>query len=360
MHAQLKNVIPLPTFETAQNRRQKVRAAGLDPNYWYPVEYDSAVKTGAVVEVKFWKRSYALFRGEDGVLRAVENRCAHRQLKLTLGNVTGCHLVCGYHGWAYDGDGCVAHIPHDLFGKTMPKVQIASFPVKVRYGLIWMFFGRPELAETRGIPDIPELQGPDRWSFVPVDFVWKAHHSMIIDNVSDFTHAYLHRKYAPFTDAKLTLCETRGDAVHVTYDTKVGGGPIYKYFIDHKTTNTNAIELCYEYPFQWSNTGDKIKHHCFVLPIDEHTTRSFFLFYFRGFRFPFSPVEIPQWLMDPFLRLGNRMLMKPLLEQDGVAVEAEQLGYNDHFREPLVELSPAVHAFQTLTIRKWEEYLKAA
>lgn len=35
-------------------------------------------------------------------------------------------------------------------------------------------------------------------------FTWQAHHSMIIDNVNNFTHAYLHRKYRPFVDAKLT------------------------------------------------------------------------------------------------------------------------------------------------------------
>ena len=43
------------------------------------------------------------------------------------------------------------------------------------------------------------------------------------------------------------------------------------------------MELCYEYPYQWSNTDGKIKHWCFVLPIDGTTTRAFFLFYFDSF-----------------------------------------------------------------------------
>ena len=51
------------------------------------------------------------------------------------------------------------------------------------------------------MPEIPELEGPAPWASVAVDFVWAAHHSLIIENVSDFSHAHLHRKYRPFNDA---------------------------------------------------------------------------------------------------------------------------------------------------------------
>ena len=54
--------------------------------------------------------------------------------------------------------------------------------------------------------------------------------------------------------------------VYVSYDAKIGQGPIYSRVVDHARTNTNRMDLCYEYPFQWSNTDDRIKHHCFVLP----------------------------------------------------------------------------------------------
>src|SRR5262245_62625214 len=87
-----------PSFAAARSRHQQVRAAGLHPDYWYPVEYDANVRREQVVEVRFWGRSIALYRGVDGRLRAMENRCAHRQLALSLGAVTGCGLTCAYHG----------------------------------------------------------------------------------------------------------------------------------------------------------------------------------------------------------------------------------------------------------------------
>ena len=346
-----------PGFEEAGNLRQQARAAGMDPDYWYAVEEVRRVKPGTVVEIVFWKHSIALFRAKDGSFHAVEDRCAHRQLKLSLGEVQDCRLVCAYHGWQYDGDGQRAGGPREHLGENCQNVSIRSYPVKVRYGLVWLFPGDPEKAESREIPDIPELEGPDRWACVPLTFTWSAHHSMIIDNVSDFTHAHLHRKYRPFVGATLTHCETIGDDVHLSYDTRVGRGRISGRFVDHKKLDTNHMDLCYQYPYQWSNTDDAIKHWLFVLPIDERTTRTFFLFYFKSLKIPILPVHIPRFAMTLVLKVSNRFLIAPLLSQDQYALEGEQEGYEKHWDAPSVEFNPVVEAFQDVTVRKWREYL---
>ena len=349
-----------PSFEEARNLRQRARAAGMDPDYWYAVEEVRRVKPGTVVEVVFWGHSIALYRAEDGSFRAVENRCLHRQLKLSLGVVEGCRLVCAYHGWEYDENGCVAAIP-DLFGRDrVPRLSIRTYPVQVRYGLVWLFPGDPELAEERRIPEIPELEGRGRWACVPLTATMSAHHSMVIDNVCDFSHAYLHRRYRPFMGATLTRNETLGDSVHLAYETRVGRGRISGLFVDHERLDTNHMELCYEYPYQRSNTDDEIKHWLFVLPIDERTTRAFFLFYFKSLKIPFLPVRIPRFAMTAVLRIAKRMLIGPLLTEDRVAVEAEQEGYERHWDAPPIEVNPVVRAFQKVTVRKWQEHLERA
>ena len=329
----------------------------MDPDYWYAVAEAGRIKPGTIVEVTFWKQSIALYRDAEGSFRALTNRCVHRQIELTLGQVEGCDLVCGYHGWRYDGDGQVVGIP-DLFGREqLPKLSVRSFPVKVRYGLVWLFPGNPDLAEVRQIPEIPELEGPGRWACVPITLTCNAHHSIVIDNVSDFSHAYLHRKYRPFTGAELTRCETVGDDVHLEYDTKVGRGRISGLFVDHSRVNTNHMHLCFQYPYQWSNTDDEIKHWLFVLPMDERTTKCFFLFYFRSLKIPKAPIRIPRFAMVTVLKLANRSLIGPLLGQDRVAVEAEQRGYEQFWDAPPIELNPVVREFQQVIVRKWSEHL---
>jgi phenylpropionate dioxygenase-like ring-hydroxylating dioxygenase large terminal subunit len=353
-----------PSFEDASNRRQKARAAGMNPDYWYAVEWDKNVARGQVKEVVFWKQSIALFRAQDGTLSAIEDRCAHRQLKLSQGHVEGCQLVCPYHGWQYDGGGKCVRIPHELFGSKMPEFRVRKYPIQVKHGLIWIFPGDAKLASERAIPEIPELAGPDPWGLIPVDIIIKGHHSMVIDNVSDFTHAYLHRKYRPFWDAKLTRLESVGDKVLLEYDTLIGGGGLTAHFVNRNNADTNHIKLGYEYPYQWSNTDDHIKHWCFVLPIDEQTTRAIFLFYFAHdlIKLPgMGTLRLPGWFLRRVLMpLAKRFHVDPLLAEDGWAVALEQDGYNRHYEKPIAELNPAVHEFQALTIRKWEEHLAKA
>ena len=349
---------PPPAFEQATNLRQQVRATGLDPDYWYAVEEVRNIKPGTVVEVVFWKCSIALYRSNDGSFHALENRCAHRQIKLSLGEVQGCKLVCAYHGWQYDQEGRRVDVIQDATRGELPKPSIRAYPVKVRYGLVWLFPGDPAHAEQRQIPDIPELEGVSRWACVPLDFTWGAHHSMIVDNVIDFSHAHLHRRYRPFVGADLTRCETIGDSVHLAYDTKVGRGRISGKFVDHKRLDTDRMELCFQYPYQRSNTGDEIKHWMFVLPIDERTTRVFFRFYFKSLKIPGLSVRIPRFAMDLVMKLSSRLLIEPLLDQDRHAVEAEQEGYEKHWDAPPIEFNPVVKAFQQVTVRKWREYLQ--
>lgn len=346
-----------PTFEEAKQKRQKARAAGLDPNYWYAVELESALPKGKVQRVTFWGTHVALYRDDFGALRAVEDRCAHRHVPLSIGDVRGDRIVCQYHGWEFDRDGKLAAIPHDMFGMKMPQCRLRAYPVKVRYGLIWIFFGDAERANEVAIPTIPDLEGEDSWACVPVDFTVKAHHSMIIDNVSDFTHEHLHRKYKPFSEAKLLKLESTEDAVFLTYDTKVGQGKITKHFIDRVQADTTRMDLAYQYPYQWSNTGGHIKHWLFVLPIDERTTRTFYLFHFKSFKVPMMPLRIPRRLMEPIIKAANQLHIRPLLVQDAIACEAEQAGWERHWDQPVAEVNPAVHAFQTLTIKKWEKHL---
>lgn len=356
-----------PRFTDGQSRRQKGRAAGLDPHFWYAVELSARLRPGRAVGVDFLGQiPIVIFRTADGKnLYALEDRCVHRQLKLSLGQVEGCRLVCGYHGWQYDGSsGEVVDFSHELFGRPAPpRLRVRTFAVAERYGLIWLFPGDDQtLAREREIPRIPELEAdnPSRWACAPIDFTWKAHHSMIIDNVNDFTHAYLHRKYRPFTDAKLKKCETIGDRVFVSYDTKVGSGRISGLFVDRHRVNTNHIDLCYDYPHQWSNIDDRMKHWCFLLPITERLTRVFFLFYFEALRIPFTAISIPRPLMTAVMKMANTLFIRSLLAEDGWAVEAEQEGYDRHFNARPVELNPAIHLFHDLTIRKWDEHLARA
>lgn len=337
-------------------RAQHVRRVGTNGNYWYAVELSKNLGPKGIKEVKYWGQSIALFRGEDGKVRAVENRCAHRQLALTTGVVQGDHITCQYHGWQYDGCGRCVSIDHEL-GKNrtkFPKITIASYPIKERYGLIWLFPGDAEKAETVPLPVIPQLDQADPWPVVPIDITMQSHFSMVVENVCDFNHAYLHRRKQPFTQPVLNKYWREDETIHVLYDTSFHNSPIAKLFADH--TSLDQIHLWYQYPYQGSDIAGKYLHWLFMLPEDERTTRCFFLFLFGPIKIPGTKYSIPNVVKQPFLALANQLYIKPLLAEDKWALEAEQKGFDLHHDNPFYELNPIVPEFQALTIERFETY----
>ncbi len=336
-----------PAFADAVTTRQKARAAGLDPNHWYPVEYERGLPACSIRATSFWGAAVALWRDVDGRVHALEDRCAHR-------SVEGCRLACAYHGWTYDETGRLVDVPHDRFGHTAPAVRLRDYPVRVRYGLIWMFPGDPALAERVPLPAVTSLDGSEPWAYVPIDFTWRAHHSMVMDNLCDLTHAHLHRRFASFQPGRLLDWDATDGRVLLRYEAKVG--PRVRYDVA-----PSPMTICFEYPhhwaaFEWSGIRGRIRYWTFLLPMDVRTTRVFFVMTYDRLRLPALPLSVPhralRWVLaavQPFVR--------SLLDQDGVALEAEQRGYETHWEAPLVELNPAVALLHRLTIRKWEAHL---
>lgn len=341
-------------------RTRRVRRVGVHANYWYAVEREDAIGPGEIREVRFWGESIALFRGEDNELRAVENRCAHRQLPLTAGIVQGPNIACQYHGWTYNGCGQCVSVSHEL-GKNrsrLPKIKIRSYPLKVAYGLVWLFPGDPSLACSTPLPQIPQLQGSDPWPMVPIDVTINAHFSMVVENVCDFNHAFLHRNKQPFTTPVLRKHWREDNTVHVLYDTSFHESRISRLLAEQE--GLDEIHLWYQYPYQGSDIAGKYLHWLFMLPEDERTTRCFFIFLFGPIRIPGTPLTLPRFMKPLVLTLANRMYIKPLLAEDKFALEQEQLGFDRHSDKPFIELNPIVADFQTMTLERWDDWQSEA
>ena len=225
-----------PTTGRPASLKYRAHTAGLDPDYWYPAAQIADLRPGSVKEVVFWKTSIALYRDADGSFHALENRCAHRHLRLSEGKVAGPHLVCRYHGWSYDGTGRLAHVSHEITGRRLPKICVASYPVREKYGLVWIFPGDRARAEAVPLPAIHELDDGQPCEVMPIVMTLRSHHAMIVENVCDFNHEMLHEGFHPFAGQKLTRNERVGDTIHVGYDTTVGTHGIVSYFTGGATT----------------------------------------------------------------------------------------------------------------------------
>jgi len=93
-----------------------------------------------------------LFRDGAAVARALEDRCLHRQVSLSLGCVRRGALACPYHGFRFDGSGACVHVPTALSEHKLPAKKLRAYPVCEQDESVWVYIGSGE-----------PTQPPPRW-----------------------------------------------------------------------------------------------------------------------------------------------------------------------------------------------------
>ncbi len=332
---------------------RRAREAGMSPNHWYPAAFSHEVKRKKLVEATFMGESIAVYRAEDGTAHAVENRCPHRQIKLSHGSVEGCNVVCLYHGWTFDPKGTLVDVKHDKFGKKLPVIDIRSYPVREKYGIVWFFPGDPELAKITPLVEIPHA---DEWPSMRFAYTWGAHHSMIIDNLCNLTHLWVHGRWVPYGDTILADSSAVGDKLTLSWEHDLRRDLMHPFtspvFRREKGSNLSDTFMIYDYPYQSALSNERIRSTNFMLPIDETHTKVF------TYQLWEPPRGVPRALFErvaiPFLR----PIAMEIFRQDGFTVEEEQKSWFLHGHRPIPEPNPMVKRFNELTVRKWDEWLE--
>ncbi|MEU0245518.1 aromatic ring-hydroxylating dioxygenase subunit alpha [Streptomyces sp. NPDC006235] len=169
-----------------------LRRVGAHPDHWYPVALSRRVRAGRVLAATFAGERIALFRSESGDVHALEDRCAHRQVPLSMGVVEGETLRCRYHAWAYRGDGRISQIPYLAKGDRRPPRGVRGYPVREAYGLVFVFPGDPQLAAATPLPHLPAFGSP-RYRTMTYSRTVRCHYSFMHENLLDMNHQFLHR-----------------------------------------------------------------------------------------------------------------------------------------------------------------------
>lgn len=134
------------------------------------------------------------YRKENGEAAAIGNRCPHRFAPLHLGKLVGDVVECGYHGLKFDCTGSCVENPHGDH-KIPSAARIKAYPLVEQHGLVWIWMGKPELANPADIPDYSHLVDP-RLKTIGDVMLQQANYELVVDNLMDLTHVnYLHAPY---------------------------------------------------------------------------------------------------------------------------------------------------------------------
>ena len=160
-------------------------------NSWYCAGWSTDV-TDKPIHRKILGENIVLFRGSEGQVIALGDKCPHRFAPLHEGRVKGDVIECPYHGLQFDATGSCVFNPHGS-GQIPAANRTSAYPIEERNGTIWLWTGDPELADPDQVIDTSFLMDKDtyvsRTGYHPV----KGNYMLVVDNLLDLTHAqFLH------------------------------------------------------------------------------------------------------------------------------------------------------------------------
>ena len=132
-----------------------------------------------------------IYRTAGGTPVALEDRCCHRQAALSLGEIEGNNLRCGYHGLLFDHTGRCIEVPSQK--AIPPGASVARYPIKEQQGFLFVWMGDVDKADDVTPYHLEYLDKPG-WRNLRAQFHAKCEYRLLIDNLLDFTHlAYAHK-----------------------------------------------------------------------------------------------------------------------------------------------------------------------
>ena len=119
---------------------------------WHPLVPASELRAGENIVAAFAAGTeLALWRAADGTAQAWQNRCPHRSVRFTLGQVVGDRLSCAYHGWQYAaGSGQCAAIPAHPAMPAPRTVCAKVYRAAEAAGMVWARLDGDDAASPSG------------------------------------------------------------------------------------------------------------------------------------------------------------------------------------------------------------------
>lgn len=152
---------------------------------WYAAAWAEEIGSGPLART-ILDQPVVFYRTGDGAPAALEDRCCHRGLPLSMGQVIGDDIRCGYHGLRFDTTGQCVDVPGQ--STIPPGARVAYYPVVERHRMVWIWMGDPARADAATIPNLFWHDDP-AWLSTGERIEVACDYRLMIDIQLDATHA---------------------------------------------------------------------------------------------------------------------------------------------------------------------------
>lgn len=159
-------------------------------NHWYIAGLRSEI-TQKPMRRTIMGTPVVLYRTPDNQVAALEDRCIHREVPLSKGEVLpDGGLRCIYHGMVFDRAGRCLHIPEQT--RVPSTARVRSFPLVEKYEWAWIWMGDPAAADPAQIFSYTWF-GTEGWKTRTGRLEVKCNYKLIVDNLLNMAHLpYVH------------------------------------------------------------------------------------------------------------------------------------------------------------------------
>ena len=259
-------------------------------NQWYVLLESDEVRDRPIGVTRMGEKM-VFWRDSSGKVHAAVDKCPHRGVQLSLGEVVDDHLQCPFHGFEYDASGKCVHVPANGRGGAIPAtLRLNVYPTYEAHGYIWVWWGQNPPADLE--PPLFFEDIDDTFYHASAHDPWDAHYSRVIENQLDVVHLpFIHRKTIGRGGRTLVdgpLVEWRGDKMLYTYvfNRHDDGTPPRKPS-ELSPKSATSVHLEFIMPNLWQNyISPDVRIVAAFVPVDEAHTLLYLRFYQRFLRLP--------------------------------------------------------------------------
>lgn len=281
---------------------------------WYVASLSKELKNKPL-SVEFFGQPVVLFRGKDGQPIALEDRCPHKNLPLSIGKVKDGNIECAYHGWRFNQVGkCTmipCHGPKESIKKM--KLRVPKYDVIEQDGWIWMSLENIN-ANKKDAPR--KLEQLKKYGWFDITYKTIASPDLVLENGMDSPHTcFVHKGLFRSEPDQFVNVEIKTSLDSVIAETFGENQKESKKKDVRMITSQNDIRHIdsYHYPCSlqidyWFGKSHVITHLHVTPNSDEKTTVFIRMgFYFKYFNWAYYPVI---WLLTHKVVRQDRKILE--------------------------------------------------
>lgn len=276
------------------------------PDQWYILMESRQVQDRPVGATRMGEKM-VFWRDSSGLLSCLRDKCVHRGVELSKGQILHDRLQCPFHGFEYDTSGRITAIPANGRETPVPEVfGVRGYPTYEAHGFIWVWWGQnppADLKPPRFFDDIDET-----FTHKTIYDSWNTHYSRAIENQLDPVHV-------PFVHSD-TIGRGGGTVVDGPAIQWLDDDKFFVYVFSRMEDGTPArkpsevpvpptdreFKLEFLFPNLWQNhISPQVRIVVAFVPVDEDHTLLILRFYQKFMQVPVLR-DLVTWLSMPFNR----------------------------------------------------------